>query len=464
MRPLQFPLTAATYANPRRVASLVAVAWLSLSALITTADAQAVIDTNNRSVGGIYTDADGILKDAAVDEQGRLARLRAQGLDPLAAPLADATEMRKVSLRRLEAAVDQALRAGDELPDAVRYLAGLQEIRYVFAYPETNDIVLAGPGEGWKVDDQGTIVGVTTGRPVLLLDDLLVALRIAHGRVRMPISCSIDPTPEGLKRLQSLVRNLRTAGDPRVTAQAMEQALGPQRITIGGVPESSHLARVLVAADYRMKRIAMNLDPSPVAGLPSFLKMVAGRGRGMNSMLPRWWLEPKYEPVLRDQEGLAWQLRGGRVVCKTEQDFLAETGQKRQTGKAGPLAQRWADLMTEHYPELAQAEPIFGQLRNCMELSIVAALIARENLTAKAAWSMPVLLDGERVEAAEFFPPKQVDTIVSPMRKGRSWSFGASGGVMINPWKITEQTEVSSTVAEARPADQPSDPKQWWWN
>ena len=33
------------------------------------------------------------------------------------------------------------------LPDEVKYLAGLQRIRYVFVYPEQQDIVLAGFGE-----------------------------------------------------------------------------------------------------------------------------------------------------------------------------------------------------------------------------------------------------------------------------------------------------------------------------
>ena len=43
---------------------------------------------------------------------------------------------------------------------------------------------------------------------------------------------------------------------------------------VNGVPADSHFARVLVAADYRMKRLAMNFDPSPVNGLPSYLHMI----------------------------------------------------------------------------------------------------------------------------------------------------------------------------------------------
>ena len=38
--------------------------------------------------------------------------------------------------------------------------------------------------------------------------------------------------------------------------------------------------------------------------------MVSGTGRGMSNMMQRWWLEPKYEAVLRDAAGLAWELRG----------------------------------------------------------------------------------------------------------------------------------------------------------
>ena len=104
-----------------------------------------------------------------------------------------------VSLRGLEAALDEVLKAGTgAVPDEVRFLAGIQRIEYVFVYPEDNDVVLAGPGEGWKVDEKANVVGVTTGRPVLRLDDLLVALRTVEQSRLGGITCSIDPTAEGI--------------------------------------------------------------------------------------------------------------------------------------------------------------------------------------------------------------------------------------------------------------------------
>ena len=350
------------------VAALLLVAVTLLSVEATMVSAQ-ITTTQSRAVGGVYIDASGVLSNATLDACGRLSELRTGSLDGIPSELNALVPLRKVSLRKLEAAIDASLESGKELPDEIKYLAGLQQIEYVFVYPDERDIILAGPGEGWKVDARGYVVGVTTGRPVLLLDDLLVSLRTARRAARGGISCSIDPTAEGLTQLRAHVSKLRTIGNPCQTASGIEDALGMQQISVRGVPDSSHFARVLVAADYRMKRIAMNFEKSPVAGLPSFLAMIKSSGRGMNNMLPRWWLEPNYEPLLKSADGLAYQLRGGNVKTLTEEDFLTATGTREHTGKANPMAERWAKLMTEKYAALAVADPIFGQLRNCMELA-----------------------------------------------------------------------------------------------
>ena len=55
----------------------------------------------------------------------------------------------------------------------------------------------------------------------------------------------------------------------------MEEALGPQTISITGVPPTSHFARVIVAADFRMKRLAMDFEPAPVDDMPSGSRTVA---------------------------------------------------------------------------------------------------------------------------------------------------------------------------------------------
>ena len=126
------------------------------------------------AVGGVSIDVKGLVNNATIDNMNKLSDLSRQALEKIPGDLSGATEMREISLRRLEAAIDECGKSNKPLPDAIKYLAGLQHIRYIFVYPEQKDIVLVGPGEGWKVDGRGNVVGVTTGRPVMLLDDLLV--------------------------------------------------------------------------------------------------------------------------------------------------------------------------------------------------------------------------------------------------------------------------------------------------
>ncbi len=414
-------------------------------------------------VGGVSVDASGVVSNADRDASGNLRQFRLDAVQAIPEELQRTSGLRKVSLRRLEAELKRCFEAGHPLPESAALLAGLLEIRYVLVYPEQNDIVLVGPAEGWTIDPRGYFVGRKSGRPVLLLDDLLVALRSA---IQSPsvLSCSINPTPEGIRRVEALARQVQTGADPREVAAAMEQQLGPQRITVHGVPDNTHFARVMVAADYRMKRISMGLEPSPVRGLPSYPEMVKGGGTGLSNMLPRWWLQPDYQPLLRDDDGLAWEIRGASVRCMTENDFLDATGQPRPSGRSDPTAQRWADLMTSHYRDLAQVEPVFAQLQGCMDLAVVAALIVKHRLMAKAGYDFPFLSGAtEGLETLKLDAPKQVVTNATLARKGKRTMITA-GGVQMNPWPLVEKPERSPQVAEIYAKATAASHTAWWWD
>ncbi len=432
------------------------------SAISLCSSLQAQDYTRNSAVGGVWLDTDGMLRDATVDEVGKFRQLR-MGLKAAPEGLAGKTEMRRVSLRRLDEAIRQCLDSGKALPEEMAFLAGLQKIDYVFVYPEQNDIVLAGPAEGWKVDAKGNVVGVSTGRPVMLLDDLVVALRAARAPNPSTFSCSIDPTEEGLQRLSAHAKTLKTIGNPQTTAMGIEEKLGPQKITVGGLPDTSHFARVMVAADYRMKRVSMGLEAAPVAALPSFVDMTKASGQGMRNMLPRWWLAPNYEPMLRDEEGLSWQLRGGSVKTMAENDFVSSTGVKQQTGQTDVISQRWADTFTARYDDLSLAEPIFGQLRNCMDLAVVAALFVRHDLPQKAQADFPSLMNPSGMETIQLPAPKQIASKAAVVHKGRKWMI-AAGGVQIDPWEIVGKSETNAKVAAVRSKATFEDNSHWWAN
>jgi hypothetical protein len=413
-----------------------------------------------RQVGGVLVNVDGVLNN--VDPRGRkeLAELRRKALARVPVEMSETTELRMISLRGLDEALAQLAKDKKPITDELRYLAGLQRVQYIFVDTDNRDIVLAGPAEGWKVDELGNVVGNTTGRPVLQLDDLIVALRSADEARNGGISCSIDPTPEGMQRLQQYLSTKQTIGNPGQTFREYETALGPQQITVTGVPGSSRFASVLVAADYRMKRLAMKMDQPTVKGLPSYLDMATPGG----SMTPRWWLSPNYEALYRDGEGLAWELRGVGVKCLTAEDTFNAAGQRTATAQASPMAQRWADNMSAKYEELAAKEPIFAELRNCIDLAVVSALVLKENLTARAGCDLPMLIGERSYAVAEYPVPKQVDSKATAVKKGRNWVITASGGVMIQPWEMIQTAKASVQIAPVRAQAVSSRKTAWWWN
>jgi hypothetical protein len=413
-----------------------------------------------QAVGGIAIDAEGIVRnlDARAIDSLAAERRQALGEDEGAGP----SSLRKVSLARVVAAVEAARDAGTGLPAEALFLGGLERITHVFVDPEGNDIILAGPADRMAVDASGTVVGAKTRRPLLQLEDLIVALRAIDGVRQGGILCSIDPTPEGIRRLQAFLSRQRTIGNPQQTFRGMEEAVGPQTVSVGGVPGDSRFARVLVAADYRMKRIGMGLEESGVAGLPSYLSMVPAGGRA--AALPRFWLEADYEPIARDPDELAWKLGDRAMKCLTESDVAVRDGVQRGAAGKDRIAAKWCEAMTEHYDALAAKQPVFAELVNCVDLAVVAALIRGRQLDKRAGLDLETLLDAERLPLPTYEVPTSVPTVASGLKKGRTWVLSASGGVQFQPWQFAATTREESDLGPARATALAGRPEAgWFW-
>jgi len=417
------------------------------------------------AVGGVSIDADGVLRSVTSDARQAFQRIMIRDVKPAGVELNAPVELRKVSLKGLEAAIANANPENfNQLPDEVKYLAGLQRIQYVVLAPEDNDVLLVGPAEGWKVDEGGNVIGVTTGQPVLQLEDLAMAFRTVNAARQGGISCSIDPTPQGQQNLRKFLATQRQMGPN--TLAGMQQALGAQTITLTGVPGDSHFARVLVAADYHMKRIAMNLDPSPVKGLVGFLDLVKAQNVRITNMMPRWWLACNYEPLRRSEDGSVWELRGPGVKAMTEDEVINADGTYSQTGKENPVARKWADMMTARYEQLSAKNAVFGDLRNVMDMCVIAALIQKEDLLAKAGCSLPRISDANFPLAAMHWPaPKTVATQCSFIKRDREYVVTASGGVQIDSFGIANRVQVDNAIKTIRDRSLASRSNSaFWWN
>ncbi len=420
------------------------------------------------AVGGVSIDAAGVVREANVEALQLLLDYLKKTVKPAQGGLAESTQLRKISLRGLEAAIRDAMENNfGQLPEEVQFLGGLTRVEFVLVDKENRDIILAGPAEAWRSDDWGNIVGVASGRPVLRLDDLLVAFRFAESAREVGISCSIDPTPEGLRRYEQLMAVQRRSGAPVVPDRLgpmIREAMGPQTVTVTGVPANTHFARVMVAADFHMKRLAMGVVKSPVSGLPSFVELLARSTAPLPT--PRWWLTCNYEAIQRSEDGSVWRLHGPGVKVLTEENLVEVTGRVRpQQGQTSPIAEKWARLMTEKYEDLSLKMPIFAELRNLMDLSIVAAIIQMHDLRSVAQCELPILFgQTSELPTETWNAPKTVDTVCTfaPTRGG--WLVTTAGGVQIESWALAEKAAIQQELDSYRSEGRRPENSAWWWN
>jgi hypothetical protein len=432
------------------------------------------------NTSGVAVDAEGVLRRTTVaDPTGALSRQRVQeALSRLDRNVARTSKLRKVSLTRLERELAKRIAAGETADDVMCNLAGLTRVQYVFCYPESGDIVIAGPAEAWGEAPSGRMLGIQSGRPVLELEDLVVALRAfppGNGKISPFIYCSIDPTEEGLSRMAQFLQEMgrQFVGPPKpgfeqFVVEQLRDKLGMQVITVGGIPASTHFAQVMVEADYRMKLIGIGLEQAPVR-----LKSYAARANPhqvSRNALERWYFVPNYECVRVSDDSLAMELVGEGVKLVGEAEVVGNNGQRSVAKRGNPASQAFVNAFTKAYPKLAERSPVYAQLRNCIDLAVAAAYIRDQDFYSLANWQPSVFDDESAYPVETLNPPKQVATAVNAMWKGSTLVTPIGGGVQMRPTEAISSTNLlddeEQTVAKARTETDLSQlaPDQWWWD
>jgi hypothetical protein len=401
-------------------------------------------------VGGVRIDADGVLRTATLEEQHQqLEQLRQNVVAPVG-PLAEAAPMRLISLKKIQEAVLHSAKTEQPLSEDMLFLGGLTRVEYVFLYPERQDIVIAGPAEPWTVGPAGSMVGAKTGRPIVYLEDLLTAFRYVSNARQGGVSVSIDPTEQGVVQLQQMISRIGSNANPAQLVPMLAEAFGPQKVTLQGIPAESHMARVLLAADYRMKLYGMNLAEAPVKGLPSYLDMIRNRTSASTQLQSRWWMACDYDAVAHSRNRLAWRISGPGIKTLTEQEVYDAAGAVKQTGKVDAAAKKWADNFTAKLDELSTKDTVFGDLRNVMDLCVIAALIEAQNLESLAACDLSAILgDASKTETPKLAAPQSLDPQISLVQGVQGVLVSASGGVMIESWQVATNTTEDDRVAQA---------------
>ena len=395
------------------------LACAALAAFASSARAQ-FLDPDN-DVPGVWIENDGNLKSRKLDPDKELAAIRARAKS--AAGAAKGEKLAFVSLPKLLAEARSAASSGKELPQDVRFLGGLTRVRYVFVYPEEKDIVIAGPAEPFTVSRDGLYAtGKLSRRPVMQLDDFVVALRTAYDPKGRAFGCRIDPDPKSVDISADVMKRFAKASR-RERMDAMQRELGPQKVSVFGTPADTRLAFVLVAADYKLKRFAMGLEPA--AGAPG-----VQIGHAVDNSRPamnRFWFETDYEPLKVSADGNAYELRGRRVKVLAGAFSFDPRG---ATEKAMAFAKKFTDRMAA----VAVAEPLVAELQNVADLSMVASLVRYDKLDRKAGWDVAWLLEELGYPVKKVPVAATADTLV-----GATSGSIVAGGVMFRPGQFVSE-------------------------
>ena len=427
---------------------------------------------------GVRVDPTGKLHALTLRE--RAGRLEALGLSARAAEvnadLAEQSDLRFVSLRRLEEEVAGRLAEGRPVPTAMRHLAGLTQVKYVLLVEPTEDrpgdVLLGGPAGGWATDDAGRTTDAD-GLPVLRLDDLVTTLRTFSDAGSGIFQCLIVPRQENLKAVKEVAEASRRSGPLSNAAAtkrfvaALGEALGEQDVVYNGVPADSRVARVIAEADYRMKLIG--IDAVQGGGIASYFDLLGRAAGDKNAPMKalRWWLTTDFDAVLHDEDRATFELVGSRVLCKSEDEFIGDDGARQMTGAAGEANAAFAREFTAKFEALAAADPVFAELQNVFDLSLAAAIIDAENLGDRAGWDGGAFAVGGDYNARTAAEIAVVDTAVNHrVYRGGAVVVQAAGGVRgdLNRVLADEDVYKAGLRTDDRLTATPAADGRWWWD
>ncbi|MCR9116235.1 MAG: DUF1598 domain-containing protein [bacterium] len=434
---------------------------------------------------GVYVNASGVLHRIASEEEGvSLSGARSRSARSTGNTLAAReSSLRMVSLNRLETHVQAMAALGKKPTETMLNLAGIHRVKYLFFYPETGDIVIAGPAGNLRNDPEGRTVHAKTGAPVLQLDDFVTVLRNAY-TADGEFGCSITPRKANLAATKAYLETAaRKPLSPGRSARekwlaGIETALGRQDITVHGIDPRTHAARAIVEADYRMKLVGMGLEDGGI-GVPSYFELLkADKNKAAGMDVLRWWFTMNYEAVKTNADRNAYQLVGPGARVQSENEMLTDRGERVHTGKSDEPNSEFAHNFSKHFERLAGKHPVYAELRNVFDLALIAAIIKEQDLASQADWKMihfgPETSENAmapyqvRLETA----PTEVDSIVgyTELNPGQLVA-GASGGVSAQA-QVVFAPEITKVDAYGlvKANHHSGKPQQklpagvWWWD
>jgi hypothetical protein len=154
----------------------------------------------------------------------------------------------------------------------------------------------------------------------------------------------------------------------------------------------------------------------------------------------------------------------------SENELLAEQGQRVHTGQSEPINRQFAEQFTAHFAELAAKYPVYGELRNIFDLAMAVALIQTNGLAEQVAWDAALLSVNDRLRLPQAPAPRKVQTVINHrVINRRHIVAGVSGGVIVAPGDLLKDprsvtADDKLTNSKRTPPGDDAAVGVWWWD
>ncbi|MGR3303712.1 MAG: DUF1598 domain-containing protein [Candidatus Scalindua sp.] len=396
---------------------------------------------------------------------------------------ARATKGRAISLKVLENKLENCMAKGN-CPEEILQLCGIKRVLGYIIDKKHNDIILFG-----KVDDSS---------PPLHLEDFVIALRnewLKYATLKgntyyysLP-GCTIDPNPKVINKLQQIGDRIFSNSEPAEVTRSLEQwhnvCRQPQKVGVFGIPFDSRFSKVMVEADYYMKRLvdgSVTLDIDGFTSLTEIeldiIKEDLSKNRPIS--IPMQTLN-RFEFVAGDcsyvEDEDVIRIKKCQVKLVTEEEFLSRKGKIQGRGRPNPLAKEFADDFTEKYDAIAKIKPIYYELGGLYRFVALAKLMKFKEAPSDAGISLDFLLERFPINYEHVKPTRPGISNVKEFQHKREYPGGyeifylwlpSCGGVSIdiiinNSDIVKDNTgsllELKRNALKARP-----DPEALYWD
>lgn len=263
-----------------------------------------------------------------------------------------------ISMSNFMEAIIKIANDHEKLPADIETLFGMSWLDGYVVDKENMDIILVGK--------------CMKNRPTYHAEDLLVNLHNVFDSTGSPY-CSLDPKPENIKQLNVAMNN--ESADFEATIRNCQAAIGGQQVVVGGVPRNSRHARIMIYADYDMKKLSQGLIQIP--GIRSCIDISISNAEDAlekGSSMSRFWFHIKEKkdgityPNYIENEGIVFINECPVVVLTEKQMVDAEGNTSDNTSEEDSDADTFAMDMSRNYSKITEANKLFAELENLFRL------------------------------------------------------------------------------------------------